>query len=200
MLHTSRNSLPAGQRTCRPCRRARPKPKRQSGPAPKNTPRTCAICGGGFMVRCPAVRTRACSPPCAQELATRIRREPGPCADCGQPTIRGGNTVRLCLGCAATRRRAHYRAKNERRHRGVPCPSRQLSITELGDRDSWKCHLCQRKVNPNLRSPHPQSATMDHLVPVADGGDSEPENLRLAHRRCNTRRGTRGTVQLLLVG
>jgi 5-methylcytosine-specific restriction endonuclease McrA len=51
-----------------------------------------------------------------------------------------------------------------------------------------------------LTSPHPRSPTVDHLIPVSEGGTDAPENLRLAHRTCNTKRGTRGTVQLLLVG
>lgn len=75
-----------------------------------------------------------------------------------------------------------------------------MSIHELGARDGWRCHLCRRRVSPRLRSPHRMSATFDHLVPVTDGGTDEPENLRLAHLTCNSSRGKRGTVQLLLVG
>jgi 5-methylcytosine-specific restriction endonuclease McrA len=73
-------------------------------------------------------------------------------------------------------------------------------MAELGERDSWRCHLCRRKVNPVLESPHDLSKTMDHLVPIADGGDHEPANLALAHRICNTRRSTGGVVQLALIG
>lgn len=32
---------------------------------------------------------------------------------------------------------------------------------------------------------------MDHVIPRAKGGSNAVENLRLAHRRCNSRRGSR---------
>jgi 5-methylcytosine-specific restriction endonuclease McrA len=75
-----------------------------------------------------------------------------------------------------------------------------LSIDQLGERDGWRCHLCRRRVSRTMRSPHPRSASFDHLIPVSHGGTDAPENLRLAHRGCNSRRGNRGAVQLQLVG
>lgn len=75
-----------------------------------------------------------------------------------------------------------------------------MTLAELGDRDGWRCHLCRRRVDRRLVSPHPMSGTFDHLIPVADGGTDAPVNLALAHRECNTRRGRRGAAQLQLVG
>lgn len=122
-----------------------------------------------------------------------------PCADCDVPVLTHSKALVLCSAHKAERRRAHYRRKNVVR-RGAAVAGPAMSIEQLGKRDGWRCHLCPRRVNPALRSPHPLSATFDHLIPVADGGTDAPENLRLAHRTCNTRRGTRGNVQLLLVG
>lgn len=75
-----------------------------------------------------------------------------------------------------------------------------MTIVELGERDGWRCHLCERSVDKTRRGNDPLAPTYDHLIPVVDGGTDAPENLRLAHRHCNTRRGAGGTVQLLLVG
>jgi 5-methylcytosine-specific restriction endonuclease McrA len=75
-----------------------------------------------------------------------------------------------------------------------------MSIEELCQRDGFRCHLCRRRVNPNLRAPHPRSATFDHLMPVSAGGNDDPANLALAHFGCNSSRGARGTVQLALIG
>jgi len=86
------------------------------------------------------------------------------------------------------------------RRRGARVTGEQLTIRQLGDRDGWRCHLCRRPVNATLVNPHPRAATFDHLIPVADGGTDASANLRLAHRTCNTKRGTGGTVQLLLIG
>jgi 5-methylcytosine-specific restriction endonuclease McrA len=47
----------------------------------------------------------------------------------------------------------------------------------------------------------PLAATIDHIVPLAAGGDDTKANVQLAHRRCNTRKGARGgEQQLRLVG
>jgi 5-methylcytosine-specific restriction endonuclease McrA len=86
------------------------------------------------------------------------------------------------------------------KRRGARVSGPHLTMTQLGTRESWRCHLCTKRVDPRLKSPHPMSATFDHLIPVAEDGSDAPENLRLAHRTCNSRRGTGGVVQLLLVG
>ena len=48
------------------------------------------------------------------------------------------------------------------------------------------CALCGKPVDFSLKSPHPLSATIDHIIPVAKGGHpSDIDNLQLAHRCCN---------------
>lgn len=59
----------------------------------------------------------------------------------------------------------------------------------LAERDGWLCWICGDRVEPAAPAGSPWSATVDHVVPKSRGGSSEPENLRLAHRRCNGRRG-----------
>lgn len=72
---------------------------------------------------------------------------------------------------------------------------------EIWSRRPQTCTACGGEFfNGRLKSPHPMSATFDHLIPISDGGTDAPENLALAHRVCNTRRGAGGIVQLLLVG
>jgi len=53
------------------------------------------------------------------------------------------------------------------------------------------CHLCGLPIDPELRSPHPLSFTLDHVRPVSMGGAVvDPHNVRPAHRLCNMKRGT----------
>jgi len=151
--------------------------------------RSCATCGVEFTSQ--RAVTRFCSDPCWQIA----RSKPKPCDGCGAET-----TARLCEPCRRERRADHFRHKNFQRRHATPPPSRRITLAELGTRDGWRCHLCRRKVNPALKSPHNWSPTMDHLDPIADGGDHEPANLALAHRICNTRRSTGGIVQLALIG
>lgn len=54
------------------------------------------------------------------------------------------------------------------------------------------CWLCNEEINYQLRSPHPQSFTLDHIITVKDNPAllSEPNNFAAAHRTCNEERGT----------
>lgn len=200
LLWGGSGSLPSGARRCRACRRQDP-PK-----PPPSRSATCIGCRAPFTsmrtVRSGRDWRTTCSRKCAQSvmLAGRLKIEKRECADCGGSTFRSPNHVgSLCDGCLVKRRRARNRRKNAARQ-GAAIVGPVMSIDQLGDRDRWVCHLCRRRVGRSFRAPHPRSATFDHLIPIADGGTDAPENLRLAHFGCNSRRGSRGTVQLLLFG
>lgn len=48
------------------------------------------------------------------------------------------------------------------------------------------CGICGKPVDKTLRYPHPMSAVIDHIIPVARGGHpSDLSNLQLAHWTCN---------------
>jgi 5-methylcytosine-specific restriction endonuclease McrA len=48
--------------------------------------------------------------------------------------------------------------------------------------------------------PHPKAPTIDHILPIACGGNDTRANVQLAHFICNSRKGTRGSQQLALAG
>lgn len=58
------------------------------------------------------------------------------------------------------------------------------------ERDQGLCWICGDPVVPNAPQTHPLGATLDHVVPHAEGGRWAANNLRLAHRACNEERGT----------
>ena len=48
------------------------------------------------------------------------------------------------------------------------------------------CGICGKPVDFGLKYPHPLSACVDHIIPVAKGGHpSDLDNLQLAHWTCN---------------
>lgn len=54
------------------------------------------------------------------------------------------------------------------------------------------CALCGKPVDKSLKSPHPLSPTVDHIIPVAKNGHpSDINNLQLAHRACNRAKSDR---------
>lgn len=55
----------------------------------------------------------------------------------------------------------------------------------LADRDGLDCGLCGKPVNMESRYPAPDSASVDHIIPVSLGGTHDEDNLQLTHWKCN---------------
>lgn len=70
-------------------------------------------------------------------------------------------------------------------------------ITALFERDNWTCQLCGDAVNPSLKYPDPMAATIDHIVPLVDGGEHSYANTQLAHALCNSLKGDRETGSMM---
>lgn len=71
---------------------------------------------------------------------------------------------------------------------------------EICKRDGWRCGICGERVSPRLEYPDPRAASLDHVVPVSQGGTNDSANLRLVHLVCNLRRrNLGGGEQLALI-
>lgn len=109
----------------------------------------------------------------------------------------------LMAGCAIPRYYDNHhkrRSLAERRARAQRS-SDKPTAARLAQRDGWTCHICGKAVDPDLiGSMNKYRPIVDHLVPISQGGTDDMANARLAHLRCNAKRGTGGTVQLMLVG
>lgn len=126
------------------------------------------------------------------------------CEDCGQ--VGGFNPFKafICPSCAFKRMSISRHEGQAKRQAAMRAGDRSIHWRPIGDRDNWICHLCDRSVPKAVGSSKKRNgATVDHLVPLADGGQHSWENVALAHWSCNISRGARSSehgVQLRLIG
>lgn len=135
----------------------------------------CVICGKPV-----TSQGRTCSERC---LAVAVRHQgqrlqKKSCERCGQKvdltgTSRHGthlrrSDTRMCDDC--------YRAK-ARPHK--------MSVGILAQRDGNGCGICGEPIDLTLRHPDQMRASVDHVIPFSRGGTHSPDNLQLAHLRCN---------------
>lgn len=79
---------------------------------------------------------------------------------------------------------------HKRRHRGRSPPKPPGRLGRVYEADKGICHLCHLPVPAKTASPNDDTApSVDHLIPSGYGGTDDENNLRLAHRLCNNRRG-----------
>lgn len=62
-------------------------------------------------------------------------------------------------------------------------------FTEIFERDGGLCQICGEGMDGVW--PGPLSPSLDHVVPLSLGGAHAPENVQLAHLRCNVSKGAR---------
>jgi predicted nucleic acid-binding Zn ribbon protein len=190
--------------------------------------RKCAVCGKAFVTAKPNQRFCSgecyryqCNrrqrvrtyPPTNRQIADSLRvfvrvvipeRKPmqGPpaprvCA-CGHLLLKG---CRLCVNCKAKRRAVWMktiRKANKMRKRGATVE--MVNDLIVLARDGWRCHLCGVKTPSRLRGTYDDRAPeVDHIVPIAAGGEHSYRNTACACRRCNIAKGARPLGQLRLL-
>jgi 5-methylcytosine-specific restriction endonuclease McrA len=109
-----------------------------------------------------------------------------------------GRDLSLCPRCRFIKMGTSKSLNAARRQEAARLGDR-ITWLELGKRDRWVCHLCNRKVPHKAGNMDPAGATVDHLIPISAGGSHTWDNVALAHRSCNMARNARGTVQLRLI-
>jgi 5-methylcytosine-specific restriction endonuclease McrA len=84
----------------------------------------------------------------------------------------------------------HYelRARFEEQALGPRRGRRKRRVRALLARDGDLCWLCGKPLDGD--------ATLDHVVPRSKGGSDALANLKLAHGRCNHRRGNADAAQM----
>ncbi len=124
----------------------------------------------------------------------RIKEHTRICPRCGITFI--GSRKYCSKRCA--RRMREARKEHTRRMR-MKAKSDNISLALLSERDNGVCWICKRKVDPNdyrVRSDGIFIAgrnypSIDHVVALKNGGTHTWNNVKLAHRICNTRKSAK---------
>ena len=82
---------------------------------------------------------------------------------------------------------------SKRRARERNAKIEEFSRTEIFDRDNGICHICGKKVKPS-------SWQLDHIIPLARGGQHTRINVAVSHPLCNNKKYCTGSAQLRMFG
>ena len=151
--------------------------------APNQADSECANCGDVFVpYRSRDTWTRFCSKSCARRSQI---------ASGDHPFIKPGPIL-----TDAERRERRYlkgeRARRKRRARLAEVESEPYTLSEIAERDGYRCGICFEGVDMALKFPHPMSASVDHIIPLSLPGATDTKgNVRLAHLGENVARGNR---------
>lgn len=170
-------------------------------------PRACLRCSVSFLPS--YAPQRYCSPSCysrrdygtgtySKELVLWVRPLPKPvrsqpvrsratvwaagwCQDCGKAFVTYDPQTRYCSErCRSRDAGSRYRAV--KRAAFVETVYRY----RIYERDKWTCKLCGKRVKRKAVVPDPKAPTLDHIIPLSQGGTHEPANVQCAHFMCNT--------------
>lgn len=75
------------------------------------------------------------------------------------------------------------------KRRAIYAKGDQIDHLELFERDDWVCGICDGNINRKFRFPHKWAATVDHIVPLSQGGTHTWNNVQAAHAHCNFTKG-----------
>ena len=153
----------------------------------------CEVCGSS----CSDGAARFCSYECNKEWR-------------GDRQCRCGVIVHKCTAFGPPPACKECRRKTQREWRRISKSTRgrvrrgggywnpQVKAFGVFKRDNWTCYMCKAKCEKVYAPLNPLSATVDHVYPVAAGGDHDWHNVRTACASCNSRKGDRIKGQRLL--
>lgn len=119
------------------------------------------------------------------------------CCVCGAMYSSIGNG-KYCSG--KCRRKAHEKTKEIRRRQRIESKliDKDITVNRLYVRDKGICHLCGKPCDPDDYTVIDNAfivgklyPSIDHLKPIAGGGEHSWANVKLAHMICNSMKGAK---------
>lgn len=184
------------------------------GPHTKIHLNTCACCASPFFHK--SKRATACSERCKTELLraasrkhwaeekerlTALRGQTAcTCKECGGEFLKPyGDKRRSFCSKQCSQKAARRVRKPKERARNQAARLERVDPFRVFDRDGWRCQICHKRTPKRLRGTiHDMAPELDHIVPLARGGEHSYQNTQCACRRCNGRKGATVYGQLTL--
>lgn len=156
---------------------------------------TCPACGKVFQIE---RGQRFCSNSCRQVMAVPAAPPPRPCHECGviftPGRTSGGRRIFCSAPCARRAARRVAKALDRARRKAI----RSVTVERVRpfavfERDGWRCRICGVMTPRSLRGTYdPCAPELDHIVPLAAGGEHSYRNTHCACRDCNGKKGDGG--------
>lgn len=177
--------------------------------------RLCSICGIEVLKHGSAKQIASatqCSPECRAKHKAALKHKKsienfGPPRTCRWCGITFGYSKQAYAGWCSKSCQSEY-MKDYRRRLGHERRARQREVTieafspaYILKRDKYVCQACGKKTKPKEKPTHPLYPNVDHIVPLAAGGEHSKKNCRCVCASCNSQK-REGTLndQLLLFG
>ena len=119
------------------------------------------------------------------------------CSDCGG-VFSGNDKKKRCERCQRIIDSKRYHTKDVKRRAKIEIGDTSISLDDLVKREKGVCWICGQTVDMHdcywkgksfvAGNNYP---SIDHVIPLAKGGRHEWQNVRLAHRVCNSRKGAK---------
>lgn len=172
--------------------------------------RSCDGCGRRFHTRHSI--QRYCDADCRVDAEYRRRKPPlvpKACCCCGAAFMPSHGAEIYCsqvcrlTGTKAKLRasgsKAAWRKRRKAQQRGVTVET--VNPFTVLERDGWRCQLCGVATPKGLRGTYDDRAPeVDHIIPLALGGEHSYRNCQCACRKCNLEKGGAARGQMRLFG
>lgn len=167
----------------------------------------CKVCAKQFFWKTKG--KRKCSDECAKRMAGAKARErnkelkvvlPRQCKECGTSfCAEYGDKRRAYCSDVCQRKVSRRIGKPKYKARLRAVRVEPVDPFKVFDRDGWRCQICHKPTPRRLRGTIEHNAPeLDHIVPLARGGEHSYRNTQCACRKCNGMKSDRVYGQLRL--
>jgi len=127
---------------------------------------------------------------------------PRECKECGEAFVpEYGSKLRVYCSTVCRRRHLGRIAGRKEKERLRDAWVEAVNPFEVFERDGWRCQHCKRKTPRKLRGSYDDRAPeLDHIVPLAQGGEHSYLNTQCLCRACNAAKSDGVGGQLRLFG